>query len=262
MLDTYIKDQLKTSTLLTAQEETILLQQYSNTHAESVRSQLIMSNIKLVAAVAGNYKSSNLDQNDLFMYGIIGLCEGLDKFDADKIGIVRFSSFAKWHIKNQINIAMRDLSSTIRVPVNIQTDIKKALKEVKGDASLLNHKLAVLMNIGSHCTSMDAPAKEHDTATLHDILKDDEYIENDTIKSQLSDIIHSHLENTLNSREKNIIIKSFGLDGAPGRTLNEISDDLDITRERVRQIKEKAIKQIQKTIIGLDLTQTEFLETY
>ena len=165
MLDTYIKEQLKTSTLLTAQEETVLLQQYATSQSETVRNRLIMSNIKLVAAVASTYSSSHLDQNDLFMYGIIGLCEGLNKFEQSKIGEVRFSSFAKWHIKNQINIAMRDLSSTIRVPVNIQQDIRKALKAVKGDSSKISDKLVQIMNIGSHGTSMDAPSQEHENTT-------------------------------------------------------------------------------------------------
>jgi RNA polymerase primary sigma factor len=167
------------------------------------------------------------------------LLKAVDKFDWTQQ--LRFISYAVWWIRQAILQSLNENSRTIRLPVNVVQDLQKAKKEVENNGKDLPDKFAIL----PYTINYDAPLNEEGD-TLLDMLKNPDALMPDSIfdtKEMLKEKLFNIL-NTLDERERVIVEDYFGLSGQP-RTLEDIGNDFQLTKERVRQIKEKALRKLR-----------------
>lgn len=211
---------------------------------EAVNKELLEGNLRFVITVAKDYQGQGIDLADLISEGNFGLLKAIQTFDWSK-GF-RFISYAVWWVKQSIFQALNENSRTIRLPVNVVQEVQKAKKDNK-DVGELNPKLN---NLAKAVTFDDEINDEGDT--MFELLEDkdvkmpDEGIDgDDVIKNQLINIMQ-----VLDSRENAIIRDYYGIAGTP-RTLEDIGDDFGLTKERVRQIKEKALRKLRNESAGI-----------
>ena len=189
--------------------------------------------------MAKQYQNQGLALPDLINEGNLGLMKAIKNFDWGKD--LRFISYAVWWVKQSILQSLNDNARTIRLPVNVVQDLHKAKKEIENTGGKLADKFQNLPSM------VDLDMNINDEGdTLVDIIKNDEadmpdevFNSKDMLKQKLFEII-----NILDDREKVIIGDYFGLTGTP-RTLEDIGSDFDLTKERVRQIKEKALRKLR-----------------
>jgi RNA polymerase primary sigma factor len=189
--------------------------------------------------VAKQYQNQGLDFPDLIAEGNLGLMKAINNFDWSKN--LRFISYAVWWVKQSILQSLNDNSRTIRLPVNVVQDLHRAKKEVESNGAQLDDKFQRLPSM----IDLDMNINE-DGDTLIDIIKNDQAEMPDEIFNS-KDMLKSKLLNLLDfldEREKVIIEDYFGLTGTP-RTLEDIGGDFNLTKERVRQIKQKALRKIR-----------------
>jgi RNA polymerase primary sigma factor len=204
-----------------------------------VKKELIEGNLRFVISVCKQYQNQGLDLSDLIAEGNYGLLKAIDKFDWSKN--LRFISYGVWWIKQAIIESLNDNARTIRLPVNIVQEyqkIKKVLNEFDNSTPKKFNNLP-------HTVDLDLMLNE-DGDTLVNVIKN-ENADNpeDVFNTKL--ILREKLLNIigiLEDREKIIIEDYFGLNGSM-RTLEEIGEDFNLTKERVRQIKEKALKKLR-----------------
>jgi RNA polymerase primary sigma factor len=206
---------------------------------EQVHRELLEGNLRFVITVAKQYQNQGLDFPDLIAEGNLGLMKAIKNFDWNKD--LRFISYAVWWVKQSILQSLNDNSRTIRLPVNVVQDLYKAKKEVESNGKSLDEKFQNLPSM----VDLDMYINE-DGDTLFDIIKnedaempDEVFNTKDMLKLQLMNLI-----NGLDEREKLIIDSYFGFGGTP-RTLEDIGSDFNLTKERVRQIKEKALRKLR-----------------
>ena len=189
--------------------------------------------------VAKQYQNQGLDLSDLIAEGNLGLMKAIKNFDWNKD--LRFISYAVWWVKQSIIQSLNDNARTIRLPVNVVQDFQKAKKEVEQTGKKLDDKFASLPSI----IDLDMNINE-DGDTLVDVIQNHDAEAPDSVFNT-KDILKDKLLNLLNvldDREKSIIGDYFGLTGTP-RTLEDIGSDFNLTKERVRQIKEKALRRLR-----------------
>jgi RNA polymerase primary sigma factor len=204
-----------------------------------VKKELIEGNLRFVISVCKQYQNQGLDLSDLIAEGNYGLLKAIDKFDWTKN--LRFISYGVWWIRQAIIESLNDNARTIRLPVNIVQEyqkIKKVLNEFDNNTPKKFNNLP-------HTVDLDLMLNE-DGDTLVNVIKN-ENADNpeDVFNTKL--ILREKLLNIigiLEDREKTIIEDYFGLNGSM-RTLEEIGEDFNLTKERVRQIKEKALKKLR-----------------
>ena len=190
--------------------------------------------------MAKKYQNQLLDMGDLIAEGNVGLMRAIKNFDWSMN--LRFISYAVWWVKQAIIQSLNENSRTIRLPVNIIQDLHKAKKEIENlPEGELQGKLATLPKV----VGLDSTINE-DGDTLIDLVinenadkPDAGFSTDDMLKKKLSDIM-----SVLDSRERVIVEDYFGISGSP-RTLEEIGQDFNLTKERVRQIKEKALRKLR-----------------
>ena len=211
----------------------------SDTQKERVYKELLEGNLRFVITVAKQYQNQGLDFPDLVAEGNLGLMKAIKNFDWGKD--LRFISYAVWWVKQSILQSLNDNARTIRLPVNVVQDLHKAKKEIESNGGKLDDKFQNLPNM----IDLDMNINE-DGDTLVDIIKNDDadmpdevFNSKDMLKQKMFEIL-----NILDEREKVIIGDYFGLNGTP-RTLEDIGSDFDLTKERVRQIKEKALRKLR-----------------
>lgn len=261
-LDKYLQEIAKVD-LITAEEEVDLARRIKagdNTALEK----LTKANLRFVVSVSKQYQNQGLSLPDLINEGNMGLIKAAKRFDETR-GF-KFISYAVWWIRQSILQALAEQARIVRLPLNKIGSINKINKtfselEQKLERPPSAHELAEALDVtvqevrtafatsGRH-VSMDAPLKEGDesSSSMYDVLPNDALPspEKSLIQESLAKEINRSLS-TLTAREGDVVKFYFGLDGRAPLTLEEIGMHFDLTRERVRQIKEKAIRRLKHT---------------
>lgn len=206
---------------------------------EEIEREIVEGNLRFVITVAKQYQNQGLDLNDLIAEGNLGLIKAIKNFDWSKN--LRFISYAVWWVRQSILQSLNENARTIRLPVNIVQELHKEKKAVEQGISDMSEKFA---NLPSMVQIDNTINEEGDTlmdvvANPNATLPDETFNNQDILKQKLIDIL-----NVLDERERIIIEDYFGLVGNT-RTLEDIGTDFDLTKERVRQIKEKALRKLR-----------------
>ncbi|MDP4602832.1 MAG: sigma-70 family RNA polymerase sigma factor [Schleiferiaceae bacterium] len=268
-LDKYLQEIGKVE-LITAQEEVELAQRIKAGDQRALE-KLTKANLRFVVSVAKQYQNQGLTLPDLINEGNLGLIKAAQRFDETR-GF-KFISYAVWWIRQSILQALAEQSRIVRLPLNKIGSINKINKAY---AALEQHhqrppsaeEIAEVLemseddvkeslrNSGRH-VSMDAPLVEGEDSNLYDVLNssDSPHPDQDLMVDSLRTEIERSLA-TLTPREGDVIRLYFGLNGQHPLTLEEIGEKFDLTRERVRQIKEKAIRRMKHT------SRSKILKTY
>jgi RNA polymerase primary sigma factor len=239
----YLKDIRKIKVMTPEREKELaeLINSGNLTDSErnKINKELLEGNLRFVITVAKQYQNQGLDFPDLVAEGNLGLMKAIQNFDWSKN--LRFISYAVWWVKQSILQSLYDNARTIRIPVNVVQDLHRAKKEVENTGNALDDKFQNLPSI----IDLDMKINEEGD-TLIDVVKnpdaempDASFDNTDLLKQNLINLLKS-----LDDREKCIIEDYFGLTGTP-RTLEDIGGDFNLTKERVRQIKEKALRKLR-----------------
>ncbi|CAM1346145.1 sigma-70 family RNA polymerase sigma factor [Tenacibaculum crassostreae] len=256
--------------LITADEEVELAQRIKTGDQRALET-LVNANLRFVVSVAKQYQNQGLRLSDLINEGNIGLVKAARRFDETR-GF-KFISYAVWWIRQSILQALAEQSRVVRLPLNKIGSISKINKAVSKleqnnermptaeeiakvlDMTVSDVKQS-MKNSGRH-VSMDAPFKEGETSNLYDVMKSSEAPKPDKELMQESlELEISRSLKTLSPRESDIIKLFYGLENYRPMSLTEIGEAFDLTRERVRQIKEKGIRRLKQK------SRTKVLQTY
>jgi RNA polymerase primary sigma factor len=268
-LDKYLQEIGKVD-LITADEEVELAQRIKAGDQLALE-KLTKANLRFVVSVAKQYQNQGLTLPDLINEGNLGLIKAAQRFDETR-GF-KFISYAVWWIRQSILQALAEQSRIVRLPLNKIGSINKINKtfayleqahERPPSAEEIAKELDMtvedvkqsLKNSGRH-VSMDAPLIDGEDSNLYDVLRSGESPNPD--KDLLNESLRTEIERaleTLTPREADVIRLYFGLAGQHSMTLEEIGETFDLTRERVRQIKEKAIRRLKHT------SRSKILKTY
>ena len=268
-LDKYLQDISKLP-MITAEEEVELAQRIREGDQVAL-DKLTTANLRFVVSVAKQYQNQGLTLPDLINEGNAGLVKAAKRFDETR-GF-KFISYAVWWIRQAILQALAEQSRIVRLPLNKIGSINKINKafsflEQSHQRAPSAEEIAVeldmtvsevkqsLKNSGRHL-SMDAPLKEGETSSLYDVVKSGESPNPDQelMKESLNVEINRALD-TLSQKESDVIRLNFGLSNEPPMTLDEIGITFDLTRERVRQIREKGIRRLRQD------SKSKILKTY
>ncbi len=254
-------NQIEHIPLLTAEQEIDLSQKVlaGGVTGAQARHQMIRSNLRLVISIAKRYSNMGLAFSDLVEEGNIGLMRAVEKFNPERG--YRFSTYASWWIKQAIMRALSNQGKTIRIPVYMYDVISKWRRVRDGLMQKLNRvptrrEIAKLMqvpvqkvkeieNIAGRPSSLNAPVSLDGTAELIDLIQDDSSHSPDVqIGEALKNERIQKLLGRLDERERRILELRFGLGVEEQHTLEEVAQEFDITRERVRQIEAVALKKV------------------
>ncbi|MCB9222928.1 MAG: sigma-70 family RNA polymerase sigma factor [Crocinitomicaceae bacterium] len=261
-LDKYLQEIGKVD-LITAEEEVELARKIKDGDMKALE-RLTKANLRFVVSVSKQYQNQGLSLPDLINEGNLGLIKAAQRFDETR-GF-KFISYAVWWIRQSILQALAEQARIVRLPLNkigIINKVNKAFAELEqelGRTPTIDELAEILevsemdvkysiSNSGRHI-SMDAPLKEGDegSSSMYDVLQNPE--SNNPEKDLIAESLKSEIErslSTLKLREADVIRLYFGLGDQPPMTLAEIGMRFDLTRERVRQIKEKAIRKMKNT---------------
>ena len=261
-LDKYLQE-IGRVDLITAEEEVELAKKIKQGDMKAL-DRLTKANLRFVVSVSKQYQNQGLSLPDLINEGNLGLIKAAQRFDETR-GF-KFISYAVWWIRQSILQALAEQARIVRLPLNkigIINKVNKAFAELEqelGRTPTIDELAEVLevseqdvkysiSNSGRH-VSMDAPLKEGDegSSSMYDVLQNPE--SNNPEKDLIAESLRSEIErslSTLKMREADVIRLYFGLSDQPPMTLAEIGLRFDLTRERVRQIKEKAIRKLKNT---------------
>jgi RNA polymerase primary sigma factor len=239
----YLKDIRKIKVMTPERERELSKLITSGTLTENeikgINKELLEGNLRFVITVAKQYQNQGLDFPDLIAEGNLGLMKAINNFDWSKN--LRFISYAVWWVKQSILQSLNDNARTIRLPVNVVQDLHRAKKEIESNGGKLDDKFQNLPSM----IDLDMNINE-DGDTLVDVIKnegadmpDEAFNGKDLLKAKLISLL-----NVLDEREKVIVEDYFGLTGTQ-RTLEDIGSDFNLTKERVRQIKEKALRKLR-----------------
>jgi len=268
-LDKYLQEIGKVE-LITADEEVELAQRIKAGDVAALE-KLTKANLRFVVSVAKQYQNQGLTLPDLINEGNLGLIKAAQRFDETR-GF-KFISYAVWWIRQSILQALAEQSRIVRLPLNKIGSINKINKmyayleqanervpsaeEIARELDMsVNDVKESMKNAGRHI-SMDAPLVEGEDSNLYDVIRSNESPNPD--KSLILDSLRTEIERaleTLTPREADVIRLYFGLGDQHAMTLEEIGETFDLTRERVRQIKEKAIRRLKHT------SRSKILKTY
>ena len=257
----YLKE-IGTVPLLTAEEELDLAIRKSQGDTVA-KDRLIEANLRLVVSIAKRYTGRGMSFLDLVQEGNLGLMKGVEKFDHTKG--YKLSTYATWWIRQSVTRALADQARTIRVPVHMVETINKMSKmqrkltlelgyeptiaELAEALEMSQERVMEIMQIAREPASLETPIGEEDDSNLGDFVADfkgvtpEENIDAVMLREQIDEFL-----NDLKDREKQVIIRRFGLEDGHPRTLEEVGREFDVTRERIRQIEAKALRKLRNPI--------------
>lgn len=252
--------------LLTPEEE-IKLAARIKKGDKKAREQMIKANLRLVVKIARDYDGIGLPLLDLISEGNIGLMKAVERFDPKKGG--KLSTYGSWWIKQSIKRALANQSKTIRLPVHLVDKISKmrriAMKlqeelgreptdeELAEELGMTPARVRQMRSAAIRPASLDAPIGDDDSNNFSDLVEDENAItpyqdlEDKTVMGMLQEMVQ-HLD----AREATILRYRFGLDGGSEKTLEEVGEKFAVTRERVRQIQNLALKKLRRMIEKLE----------
>lgn len=255
--------------LLTADDEVELAQQIKKGDRKALE-RLTKANLRFVVSVAKQYQNKGLSLPDLINEGNLGLIKAAERYDETR-GF-KFISYAVWWIRQSILQAIAEQSRIVRLPLNQvgsvnriarelnkfeqENERKPSVEEMADRIDLPEEKIAEAMKINTHHVSMDAPFADGEDNSLLDFLPNtdspstDNVLDQESLRTEIGRVL-----DVLNDREQKVIKAFFGI-GMQEMTLEEIGDKYNLTRERVRQIKEKAIRRLRYN------TKSKTLKTY
>ena len=257
----YLREIGKTA-LLTPQEEIELADRIKKGDKKA-RAHMIKANLRLVVKIAQDYANYGLPLLDLISEGNIGLMKAVERFDPNKGG--KLSTYAAWWIKQSIKRALANQSKTIRLPVHMVDKISKMRRvamvlseelgrdptddELSEEIGIDRGKLAQLKAASLRPASLDAPISEDDNTEFGEIVGDAnaqtpfELLSHKNMHGQLDTLLE-----VLDHRERKIIDARFGLDGQKPKTLEEVGQEFGVTRERIRQLQNIALKKLRRAL--------------
>jgi RNA polymerase primary sigma factor len=234
---------------------------------QAARDKMIKANLRLVVKIARQYENIGLPLMDLISEGNIGLMKAVERFDPSKGA--KLSTYASWWIKQSMKRALANQSKTIRLPVHMVGEISKMhqaarrLQEALGREPTddeLGDELGVKASRVSQMrlaairpASLDAPLGDDDSNTFADVVQDEKAeLPCQTVETQALTAILRDMIRRLSRREGQILCARFGLDGGRQKTLDEIGVEFSVTRERVRQVQNKALLKLRKMFERVD----------
>jgi RNA polymerase primary sigma factor len=252
--------------LLTPKEEIELAAKIKKGDKKA-REQMIKANLRLVVKIARDYEGIGLPLLDLISEGNIGLMKAVERFDPKKGG--KLSTYGSWWIKQSIKRALANQSKTIRLPVHLVDKISKMRRigmklqeelgreptdeELAGELGMTATRVRQMRLAAIRPASLDAPIGDDESNNFSDVVEDEnaatpyEDLEDKTVVGMLQDMV-KHLD----KRESTILTYRFGLDGGSEKTLEEVGEKFGVTRERVRQIQNLALRKLRKMIEKLE----------
>lgn len=268
-VDKYLHE-ISKEDLLSADEEVKLARKIKNNDEEALR-KLIKANLRFVVSVAKQYQNQGLSLPDLINEGNLGLIKAAKRFDETK-GF-KFISYAVWWIRQSILQAVAEQARIVRLPINKIGSINKinktlieleqhherepSLQEISRVLKLAPEEIKEALRHTNKPLSMDDPLNEEEEDSMYDVMESDknhspdENLMNESLSREIERVLSS-----LTDREATIIKLYYGLGNKHPFTLEEIGEKINLTRERVRQIKEKAIKRLKHT------TRNKILKAY
>ena len=255
--------------LLTPQEEIELAARIKKGDKKA-RELMIKANLRLVVKIARDYEGIGLPLLDLISEGNIGLMKAVERFDPNKGG--KLSTYGSWWIKQSIKRALANQSKTIRLPVHLVDKISKMRRvgmklqeelgreatdeELADEMDMTAARVRQMRLAAIRPASLDAPIGDDDSNNFSDVVEDENAtspygnLEDKTVTDMLQDMV-KHLD----TREATILRYRFGLDGGSEKTLEEVGVKFGVTRERVRQIQNLALRKLRKMIEKLESTK-------
>lgn len=267
-LDKYLQE-IGHEELLTTDEEVELAQRIRKGDKRALE-RLTKANLRFVVSVAKQYQNQGLSLPDLINEGNVGLIKAAEKFDETR-GF-KFISYAVWWIRQSILQAIAEQSRLVRLPLNQVCSVNKitrelnkfeqeherkpSVDEIAERVDLPEDKIADAMKANSRHVSMDAPIADGEDSSMIDFLSGDSSntdreLAIESLKAEVSRILK-----LLTDKEQKVLRAFFGIDGSPEMTLDEIGEKYNLTRERVRQIKEKALRRLRHN------TKNKLLKSY
>lgn len=255
-------NEIGASPLLTPEQELALTRRVKLGDFEA-RQEMIEHNLRLVVNIAKHYLNRGIPLMDLVEEGNLGLIHALDKFDPER-GF-RFSTYATWWIRQNIERAIMNQSRTIRLPVHVVKELNQVLRTLRqiessggGDghaeeiAQLLDKPVAEVRQIlalNEHTASLDAPLEIDPSLSIGESLADDHSVspESRIQHTEVESLVHEWI-GLLNDKQRTVIECRYGLNGQEISTLEDLAASLGLTRERVRQIQLEALTQLRKIL--------------
>lgn len=268
-LNIYLK-QISSIPLISVQEEIELSDKIKNGD-EKARETMITANLRLVVKIAQQYANIGLSLLDLINEGNIGLMKAVERFDPTKGG--KLSTYASWWIKQSIKRALANQSKTIRLPVHMvdrvmqmrrtSAELEERLgheptdEELASEMNLPVSRVSHLKSVSKKPTSLDSPIGDDESSTLGEVVPDNNAVnpfEKLQSKSLIGDV--NLVLSKLDPREADIIRLRFGLEGRDPLTLEEVGEKIGVTRERIRQLQEQALRQLRKNMATFEKQRT------
>jgi RNA polymerase primary sigma factor len=234
---------------------------------EAAKRKLIESNLRLVMSITRNYTRADVPLLDLIQEGNLGLIRAVEKFDY-KLGF-KLSTYATWWIKQAISRALAEQGRTIRLPVHVADQVRKVTKtrrllgqklnrdpsidEIALEIGVTPERVQELLDLVQDSVSLETPIGDGDSMVV-DLIPDQSADQPETMtadRARASELLVALQK--LQPRQRRVVVERFGLDGVRPRTLEEVGANLGITRERVRQLEARALRELRAFAPGLEL---------